>query len=149
MRAVPVHPKTFSSMGFAASVGSMGCISPSYKRPVCRFEFSLVVRSGVTVIRHDSEYVGLFAEFYDMLHSDLSDVQTYVSWAQEYGPSVLELGSGTGRILLPMVRAGVEVTGPFFYNQAVSDVQALLAQRFACIDEDVEALREPISRAAR
>lgn len=39
--------------------------------------------------------------------------------------------------------------GPFFYNQAVSDVQALLAQRFACIDENVEAIREPISRAAR
>ncbi len=59
----------------------------------------------------DSEYSGFFAEFYDILHSNLNDVKFYKQLAKQYGPQVLEIGSGTGRILLPLAREGYEVTG--------------------------------------
>lgn len=59
----------------------------------------------------DSEYGGFFAEFYDILHSNLDDVEVYKELADQYGPHILEVGSGTGRILLPLAREGFEVTG--------------------------------------
>jgi len=58
-----------------------------------------------------SEYSGFFAEFYDILHSNLDDVEIYKELADQYGPNILEIGSGTGRILLPLARDGYEVTG--------------------------------------
>lgn len=51
------------------------------------------------------------AEFYDLLHMGLPDVEAYVSFGRRYGPGILELGSGSGRILIPLARAGFEVTG--------------------------------------
>lgn len=89
------------------------------------------------------EFGGFFAEFYDILHAGLSDVEAYVRYASKYcappdprpsggppsgdtrsdivssGPSqttqersrILELGSGTGRILIPLAAAGFNVTG--------------------------------------
>ncbi len=60
---------------------------------------------------HDSEYEGFFAEFYDILHADLPDVAAYVDFARLYGPEILELGSGTGRLTIPLARAGNAVTG--------------------------------------
>ncbi len=58
-----------------------------------------------------SEYSGFFAEFYDILHSNLDDVEVYKELADLYGPNILEVGSGTGRILLPLAKEGHEVTG--------------------------------------
>jgi len=53
------------------------------------------------------------AEFYDHipLHRERQDVAFYVEAAQRSGGAVLELGCGTGRILLPIARAGIEITG--------------------------------------
>jgi len=59
----------------------------------------------------DSEYSGFFAEFYDILHSNLNDLKFYKNMAKEYGPRILEIGSGTGRILLPLAREGYQMTG--------------------------------------
>jgi len=58
-----------------------------------------------------NEYTTFFAEFYDILTADISDVKALIHIAQKQGPTVLELGSGTGRILIPMIKAGLNVTG--------------------------------------
>lgn len=51
------------------------------------------------------------AEYYDELHASLSvDIGMILSMAA-HGAPVLELGCGTGRLLLPLARAGYDVVG--------------------------------------
>ncbi len=50
------------------------------------------------------------SEFYDY-HAKRGDVEFYVGMATEFGGPVLELGCGTGRLLIPAARAGVNITG--------------------------------------
>ena len=50
------------------------------------------------------------SEFYDY-HAKRGDVKFYVDFAVESGGAVLEIGCGTGRILIPTARAGVCITG--------------------------------------
>jgi SAM-dependent methyltransferase len=53
------------------------------------------------------------AQFYDYIevYQKRPDQDFYVHAAREYGGPVLELGCGTGRILIPTARAGMEITG--------------------------------------
>jgi SAM-dependent methyltransferase len=52
------------------------------------------------------------ARYYDVLHGDLNeDIEFVIRLAEESGGPVLELGCGTGRLLLPLVRTGQETTG--------------------------------------
>lgn len=53
------------------------------------------------------------AAFYDHVvpYRERPDVPFYVQMAREAGGPVLELGCGTGRVLIPTARAGVEITG--------------------------------------
>ena len=53
------------------------------------------------------------AEFYDHVprYATRADVDFYVQAAAESGGPVLELGCGTGRILVPTARAGIEIVG--------------------------------------
>jgi SAM-dependent methyltransferase len=62
-------------------------------------------------VPHD-EY-GPIAELYDHVipYRALTDVSFYVDAARESGGPVLELGCGSGRVLLPTARAGIEITG--------------------------------------
>ena len=50
------------------------------------------------------------SEFYDY-HAKRGDVEFYVDFAQKSVGTVLEIGCGTGRILIPTARAGVSITG--------------------------------------
>ncbi len=53
------------------------------------------------------------AEFYDYVvpYRDRQDVTFWVEAAKESGGPVLEVGCGTGRILIPTARAGINITG--------------------------------------
>ncbi|MBT9149662.1 MAG: class I SAM-dependent methyltransferase [Dehalococcoidia bacterium] len=60
---------------------------------------------------YKSEYEGFSAEFYDILHSTAYDVPAYTNLAKEFGAPILELGCGTGRLLIPLAKSGFTVTG--------------------------------------
>jgi SAM-dependent methyltransferase len=53
------------------------------------------------------------AELYDYVipYRDRPDVDFYVEAALQAGGPVLEIGCGTGRVLIPTARAGIEITG--------------------------------------
>jgi len=53
------------------------------------------------------------AEFYDHFtpYRDRKDIGFYLWAAEEYGASILELGCGTGRVMIPLAKAGYEITG--------------------------------------
>ena len=59
----------------------------------------------------DNEFQGFFADFYDMLHNYSDDADRFIEMIRPVGTDVLELGSGTGRIAVPLARAGYRVTG--------------------------------------
>jgi ubiquinone/menaquinone biosynthesis C-methylase UbiE len=54
------------------------------------------------------------AKYYDAAYAvkkDLVDLPFYVEVAKKYGGPVLEIGCGTGRVLLPIAREGIEIHG--------------------------------------
>jgi SAM-dependent methyltransferase len=53
------------------------------------------------------------AEFYDYVipYRDREDVAFYVEAAQTHGGPVLEIGCGTGRVLIPTAQAGIDIVG--------------------------------------
>ena len=57
-----------------------------------------------------SKYVD-FAEYYDCDHAITEDVPFYLLLARQYGSPLLELACGTGRVLIPLARAGFELHG--------------------------------------
>ncbi len=58
----------------------------------------------------DSPFI---AECYDSVvpYRDRQDVSFFVEMAQRSGGPVLELGCGTGRVLIPTARSGIEIVG--------------------------------------
>ena len=56
----------------------------------------------------------VLAKYYDGAYAamkDLIDVRFYVDLAKRIGGPVLEIGCGTGRVLLPIARAGITIHG--------------------------------------
>ncbi len=52
------------------------------------------------------------SELYDMFHQDKKDVSFYSEMATKYSKgSMLEVGSGTGRILLTLAKEGFSIDG--------------------------------------
>jgi SAM-dependent methyltransferase len=52
------------------------------------------------------------ARFYDLTHADLmDDIDFILNLAREAAGPILELGCGSGRLLLPLARAGFTITG--------------------------------------
>ena len=60
----------------------------------------------------DDEY-RLVAEFYDYVapYRERQDVAFFVQMARDSGGPVLEIGCGTGRVLIPTAQAATEIVG--------------------------------------
>ena len=62
----------------------------------------------------DYEYYGLIAEFWDLFRGDTStweDRFFYLEAVRKYGQPVLDVGCGTGRILLDFMQQGIDIDG--------------------------------------
>ena len=82
-----------------------------------------------------AEYTGERALFYDHVATGVEgDTAFYVAEAVASGSPVLELGCGTGRILIPVVRAGVEVVG----LDASADMLSIARAKLATCPPDVQ-----------
>jgi SAM-dependent methyltransferase len=87
------------------------------------------------------EYDRLDAAFYDYYSLGVEgDVQFYVEEAGKAGPPILEIGCGTGRILLPIAESGVSIVG---LDRAPA-MLSLLRQKLAKYSPDTQSRVELI-----
>ena len=88
-----------------------------------------------TDVGHD-EY-RLAAEFYDHVvpYRERQDVAFFVEMARQAGGRVLEVGCGTGRVLIPTARAGIEIVG----LDASAAMLGLCRQKLAREPADVQS----------
>src|SRR5512145_2701446 len=74
------------------------------------------------------EYYGMMAELWDLFRGDTStwdDRFFYLDVVKKYGAPVLDVGCGTGRILLDFMRQGIDIDGV----DNSPDMLALLKQK--------------------
>lgn len=88
------------------------------------------------MVRDEGGYDGFVAEFYDHVppYAERQDLEFYRALAAGASGPVLELGCGTGRVMLPMLRAGAEVCG-------IDSSRAMLAVCVEKIAREPEAIR--------
>lgn len=78
---------------------------PNYWGPFAR------LKEQTDAILEVANYNGLMAELNDALFIDRSDIAYYLQLANETGGPVLELGCGSGRVTIPLIKEGYAVTG--------------------------------------
>ena len=68
-----------------------------------------------------------YSKYYDLLYADKQDdLPFYLDMAKQAGGPVCELACGTGRLLIPLARAGFEVTGIDMSQAMLDKLQAKL-----------------------
>ncbi len=68
------------------------------------------------------------AELYDLEHDDYDeDVELYLGLLQTVDGPVLEMGAGSGRLLLPIAEAGHTITGLDSSNHMLARAKARIA----------------------
>jgi len=85
----------------------------------------------------------LVAQLYDQVipYRDRPDVQFFVNAAIESGGPVLEVGCGTGRILIPTARAGISITGLDLSDHMLDVCQADLKEEPREVQERVDLVQ--------
>lgn len=90
-----------------------------------------------------------FARFYDLDYASYQDdIAMYLGFAERTGGPLLELGCGTGRLLLPLARAGYPITGvdlsPAMLAVAQAKVDAAKLQgRITLVQDDMRTVQLP------
>ena len=89
------------------------------------------------------------AYFYDLTHVDLTDDLPFIlQLAAECHGQVLELGCGSGRIMLPLAHAGHHVTGIDNSTAMLSRAQARLANETAVVQQRVTLIQADMTSFA-
>src|SRR5512136_2897760 len=88
----------------------------------------------------DTEQYAATAELYDYVvpYQTRQDVAFFVEAAQASGGPVLEVACGTGRILIPTARAGINITGIDLSAHMLDVCQRKLAQETAEVQARVQ-----------
>lgn len=90
----------------------------------------------------------LFARYYDLEFASFTDdVMLYVQFAARAGGRVLELGCGTGRLLLPLCERGLAVTGVDLSGDMLALARGKtrslpLKERARLVQDDIRTLDE-------
>jgi len=90
-----------------------------------------------------------FAEFYDLYVGDWAgDLRFYLEFAAPAGRPVLEVAAGTGRLTIPLARAGVSIVAVDVSSSMLRILESRLAlepvevrQRIRIVEADASALR--------
>lgn len=86
------------------------------------------------------------ARFYDLSHNRLtSDTPFLLDQATQTGGPVLELGCGSGRLLVPLARAGFDVTGVDISAEMLARARLRLAAEPANVNERVDLIEGDIT----
>lgn len=97
--------------------------------------FAELMRSAGERVREIAAYHGVMAELSDRMLADTSDLAQYATIAARTGGPVLELGCGTGRVMVPLLREGFEVVGV----DLAPDMLRVAHDRIAALDEAARA----------
>jgi len=84
----------------------------------------------------------LLAELYDLVpgYVNRADLDFYIEYARRAGGRVLELGCGTGRVLIPLAREGIKITGIDASEFMLARCQAKLAKEPPEIRQNVKII---------
>jgi SAM-dependent methyltransferase len=90
-----------------------------------------------------SDEYELIADLYDYVHPYQSreDIAFFVGAAKDCGGPVLELGCGTGRVLIPTARAGVQITGLDLSPGMLAVCRQRLDQESAAVRSKADLIR--------
>ena len=71
------------------------------------------------------------AELYDHVvpYRERQDIEFFVEAARASGGPVLEIGCGTGRVLIPTARAAIHITGPGYVHPHAGRLPAATGRR--------------------
>ena len=87
-----------------------------------------------------SEYDGL-SKIYDYEWKDLNkDVDFIIELAGNYGSPILELASGTGRVLIPLIKKGLKVVGIDNSEEMLKICQTKLSELPKRLSSNVELI---------
>ena len=88
------------------------------------------------------KYTGLEAELYDLFRGsdDFDEIGYYVDLALNAGGNCLDVGCGTGRVLIPIAQQGIKITGLDNSNVMIEECRKRLSSEgisASLIEEDM------------
>ncbi len=87
------------------------------------------------------------ALYYDLTHASLTeDIPFVLALARQSGEAALELGCGSGRLLLPLARAGLPVTGLDSSPVMLARARDRLAQESEVVQNRVTLVEDDMTR---
>lgn len=84
---------------------------------------------------------------YDTKYTFSQDIPMYARYAESTGGPILDIGCGTGRVLMPMIQAGYQVTGVDNSSHMITLLKSKLSQIQESTRGLVTILEEDISNA--